>query len=504
MTCFSCGGWSMSNLVAYPALLGFGTGILQLFLFRRVAVQRVVALLSSIVGIGLSVLLTHTIWTQGYQVQTAGGWPVPFGITLAADLFSGLMTILASIILFTTLFFAFRDLDPDSERAFFYPVLSFMMGGVNLCFLTGDIFNLYVAFEVMLIGSYFLLSLGSTGPQVREGLKYLLLNTVASTIFLVAVALLYGVTSSLNMADIAAKAAAEPGNPYITLAGILCMVVFGAKGALFPFYWWLPRSYYYVPNAIAPLFASLLTKVGVYSLVRVFTLIFIHDTGFTHTLLLALGAVTMLLGIAGAISQNDFKAVLSYNLISHIGFMVAGLGLYTVLGLAGTVYYVAHHVIVTAGLFLLSGATSRITGSTDLKEFSGLMAGYPGLAFTFFALAISLAGIPPFSGFFAKYALLKAAVERGAWLIAAVSLVVSLLTLYSMVKIFRKAYWGEPAGRIFPHTRKDYVAALSPALILLALSVAMGLGGGYVMEFSLEAADQLMTPDAFIHAVMGR
>ncbi|MFB5082875.1 proton-conducting transporter transmembrane domain-containing protein [Symbiobacterium thermophilum] len=494
----------MSNLVAYPALLCFGTGIVQLLLHGRVALQRAVALLSSIAGIVLSVLLTYTIWTSGIQVQTAGGWPVPFGITLTADLFSGMMMILAAVVLFTSILYIFRDMNPDSERTFFYPVLFFMMAGVNLSFATGDIFNLYVAFEVMLISSYFLMALGSTGPQVREGLKYLLLNTVASSLFLFGVALLYGVTSSLNMADIAAKAASEPGNPYITLSGMLFLVVFAAKGALFPFYWWLPRSYYYVPNGIAPLFASMLTKVGVYGLIRVFTLIFIHDSGLTHSLLLVIGGLTMFLGVMGAISQYDFKAILSYHIISQIGYMIMGLGLYTVLGLAGAVFYIAHHIIVKSGLFLLSGATSRITGQTDFKHYSGLLASYPGLAYTFFATAISLAGVPPFSGFFAKFALLRAAVEKGAWGIAAVSLLVSFFTLFSMIKIFRKAYWGRPSGQRIQRTRRDYFAALTPAVILLALSVAMGLGGGYMMEFALATADQLMHPNIYVEAVLGR
>lgn len=494
----------MSNLVAYPVLLCFGTGIVQLLLHGRVSAQRVVALLSSIAGIALSVWLTCTIWTSGVQVQTAGGWPVPFGITLAADLFSGLMMVLAAVVLFTSLLFIFRDLDPARERAFFYPVLFFMMAGVNLSFATGDIFNLYVAFEVMLISSYFLLTLGSTGLQVREGLKYLLLNTLASTIFLVAVTLLYGVTASLNMADIAAKAAAEPGNPYITLAGILFLVVFAAKGALFPFYWWLPHSYYQVPNAIAPLFAALLTKVGVYGMVRVFTLIFIYDSSLTHSLLLVIGGLTMILGVLGALSQHDFKAILSYHIISQIGYMIMGLGLYTVLGLAGAVFYIAHHIVVKSGLFLLSGATSRITGHTDLKHYSGLLASHPGLAYTFLATAISLAGVPPFSGFFAKFALLKAAVEKGAWGIATVSVLVSLFTLYSMIKIFRRAYWGRPSGARIQRSRREYLATLAPAIILLALSVGMGLGGGPMMDFALATADQLMRPELYIEAVMGR
>ncbi len=494
----------MSNLVAFPVLLSFGTGILLLFLHGRVSVQRIVAFLGSLGLLGVSITLTSTVWQHGIQVRTAGGWPVPFGITLAVDLFGGMMTILAAIILFTSLLFAYRDLDPAREKNFFYPVLFFMMAGINLSFVTGDLFNLFVAFEVMLISSYFLLTLGGSGGQLREGLKYLILNATASTVFLIAVALLYGVTSSLNMADVAAKAAQQPGNPYFTLIGILFMVVFASKGALFPLYWWLPRSYFFAPNGIAALFAAMLTKVGVYALVRVFTLIFVHDTSFTHNLLLWVAGLTMLLGVFGAIAQYDFKAILSYHIISQIGYMIMGLGLYTPLALAGTVFYIAHHIIVKSGLFLLAGVTQRITGHTDFKKYSGLLTGYPGLAFTFLATGISLAGVPPFSGFFSKFALLKAAVEKGAWGIATVSLVVSLFTLFSMIKIYRKAFWGKESGERTKRTGMDHAMALLPALILLALSVAMGIGARPMMEFALAASEQLMNPNIYIQAVMGR
>ncbi|MFZ5815584.1 MAG: proton-conducting transporter membrane subunit [Bacillota bacterium] len=494
----------MSNLVAYPVLLCFGTGILLLFLHGRVALQRAVAFLASLASLAISILLTYTVWTQGIQVQTAGGWPVPFGITLTVDLFGGMMTILSAIILFTSLLFAFKDLDPDRERAFFYPVLFFMMAGINLSFVTGDLFNLFVAFEVMLISSYFLLTIGGSPGQLREGIKYLILNATASTIFLVAIALLYGVTSSLNMADVAQKVAQEPGNPYITLIGILFMIVFASKGALFPLYFWLPRSYYFAPNGIAALFAAMLTKVGVYALVRVFTLIFVHDVSYTHTILLWVAGGTMLLGVLGAIAQYDFKAILSYHIISQIGYMIMGLGLFTQLALAGTVFYIAHHIIVKSGLFLLAGVTQRITGHTDFKKYSGLLADYPGLAFTFLATGISLAGVPPFSGFFSKFALLKAGVEQGSWGIVTVSLVVSLFTLFSMVKIYRKAFWGKESGQRRKPSFGDHAMAMLPAVLLLALSVTMGLGARYMMDFAMVAADQLLNPNQYIQAVMGR
>lgn len=494
----------MNNLVAFPVLLPLVSGILLVLLHGRVQLQRIVSFISALGSLGLAIFLTTQVWNHSIQTVQAGGWAAPYGITLAVDLFSGMMLILAGINVVTCLFFAFRDLDAARERAFFYPVVQFLLVGINLSFITGDLFNLFVAFEVMLIASYFLLTLGGEKGQLREGFKYLVINATASTLFLVAVSLLYGVTGTLNMADLAQKVATRPGDPIITVVAILFMLVFATKAALFPLYFWLPRSYFQAPSPIAALFAAMLTKVGVYALVRVFTLIFIHDQGYTHTILLAVAGLTMLLGVFGAISQMDFKAILSYHIISQIGYMIMGLGLFSKLALAGTVFYMAHHIIVKSALFLLAGVTERITGSTDLKKYSGLIASHPGLAFVFLFTGISLAGVPPFSGFFSKFALLKAGVEQGAWVIVTVSLVVSIFTLFSMVKIFRKGFWGETTGFRNDQGGLAYAQVMAPAVLLLGLSAAMGFGASYMMDFALAASDQLLNPELYIKAVLGR
>ncbi|MFO7171915.1 MAG: proton-conducting transporter membrane subunit [Bacillota bacterium] len=494
----------MNNLVTLPVLLPLATGILLLLLHGRVRAQRLISLLSALGALGLALYLTRVVWTDGIQVVQAGGWAAPYGITLAVDLFSGMMLVLASIIELATLVFLMRDSQLEQERVFLYPVLQFQMVGINLSFVTGDLFNLFVAFEVLLMASYYLLTAGGKPGQLREGFKYLVINSVASTLFLATIALLYGVTGTLNMADAARKVAALAGEPIVTLIAISFLIVFGLKGALFPLYFWLPRSYYHAPPGIAALFAGMLTKVGIYALVRVFTLIFIHDPGFTHTLILAIAGLTMLLGVLGAISQMDVKAILSYHIISQVGYMVKGLGIYTPLALAGTVFYIAHHIIVKAALFLIAGIIVRITGTTDLKRFSGLLASHPGLGLTFLATGLSLAGIPPFSGFFSKFVLLRAGVEAGTWGIVAVSLVVSLLTLFSMIKIYSRGFWGEATGELRPIPRLAYAQVMAPVLLLLTLSVGMGLGAGRFMEFALATAEQLMRPEAYIEAVLGR
>jgi multicomponent Na+:H+ antiporter subunit D len=494
----------MNNLVAASVLLPLGTGVLLVLLHGRTYLQRVLSMLSGLTGLTLAVLLTRQVWTEGIQVVQAGSWRAPYGITLVADLFACMMLLLSWIILLTSMTFAMRDLDEGREQTFFYPVLQFLVVGINLSFVTGDVFNLFVAFEVMLISSYFLLTLGGTPSQLREGFKYLLINATASTLFLMSVALLYGVMGTLNMADLAARAYDMEGDPTLTLIGISFMIVFSIKAALFPLYFWLPRSYFQAPSGIAALFAAMLTKVGVYALVRMFTLIFIHDIGYTHTILLAVAGFTMFLGVLGALAQMDFKSILSFHIISQIGYMIMGLGLYSRLALAGTVFYIAHHIIVKSGLFVLSGVTNWVTGTTDLRRFSGLIASHPVLAGLFFLTGGSLAGVPPLSGFFSKFALLKAGVELKSWGIVAVGLLVSLLTLASMMKIFRKGFWGEPSGDRRVENRLHYAQLIGPAMLLLLLSTAMGLGAKHMMTFALAAAEQLFNPTYYIKAVLGR
>lgn len=493
----------MNNLVVLPVLLPLATGILLLFLHGRVLLQRVISLLSAASGLALAIWLANQVATYGIQVAQASGWKAPFGITLAIDRFSTIMLLLSGIAGLLATWFGSQILDAGRQRYFYYPLTQFLLVGINLSFVTGDLFNLYVAFEVMLISSYILLTLGGSPGQLREGFKYLVLNVIASALFLLAITLLYSVTASLNMADVAVKVHQAGDQPIISLIAMLFMLVFGMKGALFPLYFWLPHSYYQAPPPMAALFAGMLTKVGIYALIRVMTLIFNQDPGFTNPIILFVAGGTMLLGILGAISQMDGKAILTYNIISHVGYIVMGLGLGTELALAGAIFYIAHHVIVISGLFLLSGVIERVTGTNDLTKFRGLIGSNPGLAYTFLGLGLSLAGIPPFSGFFAKFALMQDAFNQGAYVIGAVSIITGFFTLFSMIKIFRKGFWGEAAGERRPIARRSYAAILTPPLILLALSFGMGLAAGPMLNLALQAAHQLLTPSIYIQAILG-
>ncbi|MBO8126086.1 MAG: Na+/H+ antiporter subunit D [Firmicutes bacterium] len=490
----------MNNLLILPVVLPL-LGAIAIFLTRgRIQLHRAIAIVTVLTMLLFSIILLGYVKEGAIPVFSAGDWEIPYGIVFAADIFSALMLTVASIVATAVLLFSFKTMDEAREKYGYYAFFLLVMMGVNGSFLTGDIFNLYVFFEIMLICSYILLSLGSGKEQLRESFKFMVINMLSSTLFLVGVAFLYGVTGTLNLADLAVKVQAAQGEGFITVIAVLFLVVFGTKAAIFPLYFWLPDSYRVPHPAVSALFGGLLTKVGVYVLYRIFTLVFITDPGYTHTLLLVVAAATMVLGIIGAVFQMDMRKLLSYHIISQIGYMIMGLGIFTSSSLAAGVLFIIHNILVKGALFLVAGTVKHLTGTENLKELGGLLQVYPWLGIIFFFAGISLAGAPPFSGFFAKYSLMLAGLESGRYVIVAVSLGVSILTLFSMMKIFQYAFWGAAQDW---YEQKSYGHLVAPAAVLVVLSVAMGLGAQWMYELSAAAGSQLLDPSIYIKAVLG-
>lgn len=493
-----------TNLIVLPIVIPMLTAILCMFLHGRdIRIQKTIAGVSAIASLCLAFYIFGQVMDgETVLVFTASGWAAPFGIVLAADMLSAVMLILVSIVSAACLYFAFVSLDKEREENYFYPVWFCIMMGINGSFVTGDIFNLYVMFEIMLMASYVLSVIGCSHGQLRESFKYLILNMISSTIFVIALALLYGMLGTLNMADLAQKIATIEDQSLITVCSMIFFVVFGLKGAVFPLYFWLPRTYTEPPAPIAAMFGGVLTKVGVYAMIRVFTLLFVGNVAFTHSIITVVAAFTMLLGVFGALSQMDFKRILSFHVISQVGYMVMGLGLYTVWSLAGAIFYIAHHMIIKSSLFLFEGATEKLTGTSDLHKMGGLLNKYPWLGWGFFIAGMSLAGVPPLSGFFSKFVLMQAAVDVGNYWILAAALVTGFFTLFSMSKIFFYVFWGEE--KPLPEAAKSikYWKLLPSCFVLVLLSIGMGLAAEPMMEMALRAANQLMNPEIYINAVM--
>lgn len=492
----------MNNLIILPIIIPFIIGTILILFAKHHRVQRVISGIAAVGILIFSIYLAVLVYQDGIIVLQASNWTAPFGIVLVADMLATLMVLLTSILSIACLFFAFKTITPKREKFFFYPFFFFLIVGVNGAFLTGDIFNLFVFFEVMLLSSYALIVHGGTKYQLRESFKYIVINVFSSSLFVVAVAWLYSVVGTLNMAHIAERVTELEQTGVVNTIAILFFIVFALKGALFPLYFWLPRSYFGPPAAIAALFGGLLTKVGIYAIIRVFTLIFHHEWTYTHkVIIVTIAGFTMLLGVLGAVSQFDFKRILSYHIISQVGYMVMGLGIFTPLAVAGAIYYIVHHMIVKTALFLFQGATERVTGTSDLRQMGGLLKSHPVLAWLFFIAAISLAGIPPFSGFFSKFPIILAGFQEGQHVISGVALLVGLLTLFSMMKIFSYAFWGKQK-----HTTEQANISIGKLLLpiapLVALTIILGIAAEPIFQYSMQVSEQIMDPSIYIQSVL--
>lgn len=496
--------------IVLPILIPLLCGALSLAFWRSVRWQRILAVLGTGALLATGIWLLRSVIDEGFVVTHMGGWPAPYGISLVADALSAIMVLLTGIIGLAIAVYSLASTPRGHEKFGYYPLMHLLLAGVSGSFLTGDIFNLFVWFEVMLLSSFGLLTLGGERAQMEGAIKYVTLNLFSSALFLSAVGLLYGMVGTLNMADIAQKVAQIEDAGMITVVSMMFMVSFGIKAAAFPLFFWLPASYHTPQVAVSALFAGLLTKVGVYALFRVFTLIFVHEVAYTHNLLLWAAGLTMLTGVLGAAAQFEFRRILSFHIVSQIGYMLLGLALFTPLALLGGVFYIMHHIIVKTSLFLVSGITFRMLGSYDLKDLGGVYRHRPLVAILFLIPALSLAGIPPLSGFFAKFVIIRAAIEAEAYVVTGVALLVGLLTLYSMVKIWAEVFWKDVPEHVSDRRwlkgevkAKHNWAYYAPLIGLAACTIFIGLNGQPIYELAETAADQLMNPQGYIGAVLG-
>jgi multicomponent Na+:H+ antiporter subunit D len=498
----------MKWLLVLPVIVPLVTAAVSLLAWRSRALQRLLGTAGSLALLASGLLLLQWVLENGVQATQISNWPAPFGITLVADVFSALMVTLAGFMGFAVVVYSLGSIDSRRESFGYYPLLLILLMGVCGAFLTGDLFNLYVWFEVMLMASFVLLGLGGERAQIEGAIKYVTLNLVSSALFLAAVGILYGLAGTLNMADLAVKLKEASRPELTTTVAVMFLVAFGIKAAAFPLFFWLPASYHTPPVAVSAIFSALLTKVGVYSLIRVFTLLFVDDPGYTHSLILIIAALTMVTGVLGAVAQYDFRRLLAFHIISQIGYLLMGLGLLTTSALAGAVYFMVHVVLAKSALFLVSGVVYRLRGTYDLKQLGGLYLSRPGLALLFLVPALSLAGIPPLPGFFAKLALIQAGLVSEQYAVVAAALGVSILTLFSMIKIWTEAFWkeapsGEIQGSASAWSSGATTLVLAPVVVIAFLIVGIGLAADVLFNFAFEAGRQLVNPRGYIQAVLG-
>lgn len=485
-----------------PLLIPLLTAIILVFFRNQVVVQRWISGISGLLNIAIAVILVNQIHSKGIQTLYMGGWLPPYGIVFVADMFAGLLILVASVIGSACLFYSFSTIGEERERMYFYPLVQFLLAGIYGSFLTGDLFNLFVCFEVMLIASYALIVLGGSKRQLRESIKYMLVNILSSALFVTAVAYLYGAIGTLNMAHLSQRVAEAGQGGMLNVIAILLMIVFSLKAGLFLFFW-LPGSYAAPPAPIRALFAALLTKVGVYALVRTFSLIFYHNPEVTHTWLGWMAGATMVLGSIGAIAYKNLSSILNYQVVIGIGFIGLGLAIATQEAWDGVVFYLIHDMLAKVLLFILGGMLITAAKTENLTEMRGLIVRYPLIGWLFLATALALVGIPPLSGFPGKVLLIRSAFQEQAFVLGAIGLISSFFVLYSLISVFKQAFWGTEPDHDGQATEPSRSRLLNGTILaVFALLLFVGINAEWIYEYVSQAGHVISSPDLYIQAVM--
>ncbi len=492
-------------LVILPTALMILTGAALMMIRKSIRLHAIVAIAALALLVVLDALLLWQVSMHGPITMTMGGWLPPFGISFTADIFGAVMALAAAIAAFLAAIHALRDIDLKGLRHGFFAFLLLLMAGVSGAFLTGDIFNLYVWFEVLLISSFGLLILGSEPKQIEGALKYAILNLIGTTLFLITVGYLYAIFGTLNMADIARKAAAlrgatEDAPPLMTLTALF-VLAFSMKAAAFPVNFWLPASYHTPRITVSALFGGLLTKVGIYALIRVTVMLLPVEREALSLVIAASAVLTMIVAALGALAQNDLRRMVGYVVIVGIGNMLAGVAIGSPVSVSGAILYALHSIVTMTALYLVVGEAGRLAGSFELSRLGGLWRRAPWFSAASLALILAAAGLPPLSGLWPKVMLLKASLDIGAWWLAAAILVSAFLVTLALARVFLLAYWRPmPGGEGETVATTDWRSAL-PIGLLAALTVLFGIYPEPLLAVSQAAADGLADPSAYVRSV---
>lgn len=509
-------------LIILPVAIPLIVGALSIMLRGYPRVSPVLTLLAMGVLVINGVALLARVLHEGPIAMTMGNWLPPFGISFAVDALGATLSLTGVAIAFLSTVYALGEVDTAANRAGFYAMLNILLAGVNGAFLTGDIFNLYVWFEVFLISSFGLIILGGERLQLDGAVKYCFLNLLATTMFLIATAYLYGTVGTLNMADLSGKLAAAPADPQFLPISLLLLVGFGMKAAAFPLYFWLPASYHTPKPVVSALFAGLLTKVGVYALLRTFTVIMpAASEGPLFDILFAVAIGTIVIGLFGALAETNLRRMLGYLLISGIGVLLVGLSLRTQAALSAMIFYTVHSMVVMTALYFLAGSIERTGGGSSLRDVRGLYLAGPLIALLFLTLGLALAGFPPLSGFWPKALLINEALAEQAYTAVAALILNGIISTIVIGRAWSLLFWrprpevAAPAAislsaaanpappQLDGASSRGQLLMVGPAVALTLAAIALGLFPAPLLDLANEGAAHLLDPSAYIRAVLG-
>lgn len=491
-------------LVVAPVLIPIICGALLLMFRHQMRFHGLLSVAGLVLLLVADVMLLGRVMQDGPQVMVMGNWRPPFGIAFTADLLGAGFGVAAAFAGLAATLYSLHDKRPTARRYGFYPFLMLMMAGVSGAFLTGDVFNLYVWFEVFVIASFGLLVLGSERVQLDGAIKYVVLNLVGTTLFLITTALLYGTFGTLNMADLVGRI--RDAGPNVPLPGlaVLFLLAFAMKAAAFPLNFWLPASYHTPRIEVGALFGGLLTKIGIYALLRVLGMLMPDERVLLSGTIACLAIATMLLGAFGALAQSDTRRIAGFVVINGVGIMLAGLAIGGEAGLAAAIFYAMQSMLAMTALYLLTGVLRDLAGSFDLHELGGLHANAPWFSALALLLFLAAAGLPPGSGLWPKVMLVKAGLDAGWWWLTGAVLVSSLMLTIVLFRIYLFAFWRPaPETVVVDRTAAAPNPVLGQAVLaLIALPLLwMGLLPETVASLSIEAAAGLIDPSAYVQSV---
>ncbi|MFK7793393.1 MAG: Na+/H+ antiporter subunit D [Devosiaceae bacterium] len=455
-----------------------------------------------------NIALTARVMETGPVFMAMGRWLPPFGISFNADALGVIMALTASLVALVCVIYSAKSVDGDGRRYGFYPFLLMLTSGVSGAFLTADLFNLYVWFEVLLISSFGLIVLGNSHAQLDGAIKYAFLNLVATTLFLVAVGYTYGLFGTLNMADLALRITesqdADLGLPILTVA-MLFVFAFAMKAAAFPLNFWLPASYH-TPNIVtSAIFAALLTKVGIYAMLRVGGMLYPGSFATFQDVLVWVAASTSILGALGALASTDIRKVMGFLVLSGIGAMFVGIAVATPDGLRGAILYAVHSILVMAALYLATGVIARMTGSFDIRSTAGIYRVSPFFAALFLVLVFAISGLPPFSGFWPKLILVRSSMEAGQGWLTAAYLLASFMSMIAIGRVWLFAFWRNDLNGsqavVSALSLEEARAYITPIAVLVVAIIGLGIIANPAIHLASLAAISIVDPTAYITAI---
>ena len=498
----------ITNFILAPILAHMLTAILLVFFWRNIAAQRIISITGNLIAFLLCIRLFNATEEYNYLIVQVGSWEAPFGVIFVSDTLSSIMVILTSIVSLAVGIFSTVGLNPSRIKYGYFVFFHFLVMGLLGAFLTGDIFNLYVWFEVVIISSFILLTLGGKKMQMEGAIKYVTMNMLASVVFLTAIGILYGITGTLNLADLAVKIKSIQNPGLVSVTALLFFAGFGIKSAIFPLYFWLPSSYHTPPSAIAAIFGGLLTKMGIYAMIRTFTLIFQPDE-FMQNVIIIIAILTLITGALGSINKRSVRRLISYLIVCHIGYLIAGIGLYTEIAFVGVIFYLIHDVIVKSNLLMMTGIIQKIRNTIDMTRLGGLYSDYPKISIVIAIAMFSLVGIPPLSGFWPKIQFFGEALETKHYILLGAIIFASFVTLYVMAKMWSEVFWKESPKPLTEETDRfanltmiKKIALIAPITALSFVSLYIGLNAEGIYEIAQKTAEELMNPDLYIDAVL--